>query len=194
MSRAQVKAVEIVLGMFILLVVSVVLIQLFKNFMGQQAGQLQDTMLEEKIRASKDRALESCNSQCSQASAASCSDLEMANFCLKKVGIDYNGNGRADSKEYGEIVGVYTCEDPVYCFQLTSCDRCGIPSGAEGARKCKQILCSYWSSIGLEGDSLNKMAASQIVPGECVNNPDLVNKTSTHWFSLAFGNLTVKCE
>lgn len=192
--KAQVKAVEIVLGMFILLVVAVVLIQMFRSFMGQQASQLQDTMLEEKIRASKDRALESCNSQCSQASGASCSDLEVANFCLKKVGIDYNGNGRADSREYGEIVGVYTCEDPVYCFQLTSCDRCGIPSGAEGARKCKEKLCAYWDSLGMDAVTLNQMASSQITPGECVYNSEIVNKTNTHWFVLAYGNLTASCS
>jgi hypothetical protein len=191
--RAQIKAVEIILGMFILLVVAAVLLQVFRSFMGQQTGQLQEEMIEQNRQNSLSLALQKCNNLCQQAQAASCSDLAIANYCLEKVEIDYNGNGRKDSMEVGQEAGIYSCEVPVYCFQLTECQRCGVGSQVSGARTCKSKLCSYWQSQGMSGDTLNQMAASQFKPGECLSSPELVNNTSMHWFVLAFGSETASC-
>jgi hypothetical protein len=191
--RAQIKAVEIILGMFILLIVAAVLLQVFRSFMGQQTGQLQEEMIEQNRQNSISLALQKCNNLCQQAQAASCSDLSLAKFCLEQVEIDYNGNGRKDAKEFGQEAGIYSCEIPVYCFQLTDCQRCGISSGANGARTCKTELCSYWEQQGMTGDTLNQMASSQLIPGECIDEPELVNKTDTHWFILAFGSGTLSC-
>jgi len=193
MTRAQIKAVEIVLGMFILLVVATVLLQVFRSFMGQQTGQLQEEIMEQNRQNSISLALQKCNGLCQQAQAAGCSDLSVAKFCLEQVEIDYNGNGQRNSREFGQEAGIYSCEIPVYCFQLTDCQRCGVSSQIQGAKTCKTKLCSYWSAQGITGDSLNQMAASQFKPGDCMNEPEIVNKTDTHWFVLAFGSDTVSC-
>ena len=190
MHRAQANPVEIVIGLFIVLVVAASVLLLFRNLMGQQTSQLQDQMIEQNRQNSISLALQKCNNLCQEAQAASCSELSLAKFCLETVQIDYNGNGQKNSVEFGNEAGIYSCESPVYCFQLTDCTRCGLTSGAIGARTCKTKLCSYWGKQGLSGGTLNSMFVSQIRPGECLANPDMVNYTSMHWFSLAFGNST----
>jgi len=190
MHRAQANPLEIVIGLFIVLVVAASVLLLFRNLMGQQTSQLQDQMVEQTRQNSISLALQKCNNLCQQAQAASCSELSLAKFCLETVQIDYNGNGQKNSFEFGSEAGIYSCESPVYCFQLTDCQRCGLTSGAIGARTCKTKLCSYWGKQGLSGDTLNSMFASQVKAGECMTNPDMVNYTSMHWRTLAFGNST----
>ncbi len=191
--KAQIKAVEIVIGMFILLVVAASILFLFRNLMGQQTSQLQEQMTEQNRQNSISLALQKCNNLCQQAQSASCSELSVATFCLETVEIDYNGNGQKNSVEFGSEAGIYSCESPVYCFQLTDCQRCGIGSSAAGARTCKTKLCSYWAKQGMTGDNLNQMASSQFMPGECLTSPEFENRTSMHWFTLAFGNQTASC-
>lgn len=191
--RAQVKAIEIILGMFILLVVAVALLQVFRQFMTQQSGQLEQTIIQERVESSRKMAMQKCNSMCNEAITDSCSEAKVAEYCLHEVGIDYNGNGETRSDEYGSTAGIYSCEEPVYCFQISNCDQCGIQQGAEGARKCREKLCSFLSSQGLSGDTLNNMAKTSIEPGDCISSPELVNKTELHWFYLAFNSTEATC-
>ncbi len=188
--KAQTNPVEIVIGLFIILVVAASVLLLFRNLMGQQTSQLQEQMVEQNRQNSVSLALQKCNNLCQEAQAASCSELSAAKFCLESVEIDYNGNGQKNSNEFGSEAGIYSCESPVYCFQLTDCSRCGVTSGAVGARTCKAKLCSYWGKQGMSGDTLNSMFTSQIRPGDCMSNPEMANYTSMHWYTLAFGNST----
>lgn len=191
--KAQIKAIEIILGMFILLVVAVALLQVFRQFMTQQSGQLEQTIIQERVESSRQIAMQKCNSLCNEAVTESCSEAKVAEYCLQVVGIDYNGNGETRSNEFGSTAGIYSCEEPVYCFQTSSCEQCGIQQGAAGARKCKEKLCSYWRAQGLSGETLNNMAKNSLKPGDCISSSELVNKTDMHWFMLAFGNQTVSC-
>lgn len=193
MAKAQISAVEIVIGLFIILVVAASLLLLFRNLMGQQTSQLQDEMTEQNRQNSISLALQKCNNLCQQAQASSCSELSVAKFCLETLEIDYSGNGQKSSSEYGTEAGIYSCESPVYCFQLTECTRCGVGSGAVGARTCRDKLCSYWKKQGMSGDTLDQMLVNQVKPGECMAPLSLENKTDMHWFTLAYGNETISC-
>jgi len=191
--RGETKPIEIILGIFILIVVSVMLLQLVRRFMTEQSGRLEQLSLEERRQASMENALQVCNNLCNRAMAESCSDAKVAEYCLQEVSIDYNGNGRTFGNEYGSAAGIYTCEIPVYCFQITECSSCNLPQGVQGAQRCKTRLCSFWSQQGISGDTLKTTVQNYLKPGTCLSNPELENKTITHWFILAFGNSTTTC-
>lgn len=191
--KAQVKAIEIILGMFILLVVAVVLLSLFRSFFSRQRGQLEQMATEEQRTAAMENALQTCNNLCYRAQSESCSDQKVAEWCLESTEFDLNNNGHSASVEYGSTAGIFSCEQPIYCFQIAACEQCGVGQGVIGAKTCRQKLCTYWQSQGITGDSLTTTLNTYIDPGKCLPAIELENKTQLHWYYLAFGSNSTTC-
>ena len=121
--------------MFILLVVAVALIQLFRSFMGQQSEQFQQTMTAEQLEAARKTAQQKCASLCSEAQMDSCSDAKIAEWCLEKTAFDYDKNGQARSSEWGEVA-------------VAGGRRAWAQGGSGGLWVGVEGSCSEWGEVG----------------------------------------------
>ena len=86
---------------------------------------------------SKQEFLSQCENYCNDPN-------KIAEYCrLYWNGNDWNGDRVPYQLVQVGTYNWYTCEDRVYCFLVTSCERLG--SGKDLLRKCKDILCGIYT-------------------------------------------------
>ena len=195
--RKGVNALEIVFGMFLLLIVVFVVIRLITNFVtpSKVAEPLQN--FDSAYRYSQERS--KCKDLCDQYTTEECNIRNAVNYCLQKIDIDITGNKRTGEPNRGGFVtNLPYCEDGLYCFHIYDC-RCGTYKLTP--ENCRRVLCDYYiREMGLE--DLNEVANIITGPngisfGTCdpdvnkwgVKNPPTRNIPACWWtFSAGFTN------
>jgi len=170
--RKGVNALEVVFGMFLLLIVVFVVIRLITNFVtpSKVTGQLQS--FDEAYKYSEEKA--KCKNLCDEYTTEECNRREAVKYCIQKIKIDIDGNKNAGEAGHGGFVaGVPYCEDGLYCFHVYDC-KCG--SYKLTAENCRKILCEYYiNDVGLKRDEqsqeIQNLIQNQINYGTCDPNP-----------------------
>ncbi|MFH8092569.1 MAG: hypothetical protein QXM38_01355 [Candidatus Aenigmatarchaeota archaeon] len=149
MGRKGVNALEIVFGMFLLLIVVFVVIRLITNFVTpSKVGEPLENF-NQAYRYSQE--LSNCKTKCDNYVTEDCNLRDAVDYCLQKVRIDINGNKQVgEEKRGGFVANVPYCEDGLYCFHLYDC-RCG--TFRLDASNCREILCDYYireQGLGIE--------------------------------------------
>jgi len=138
--RKGVNALEIVFGMFLLLIVVFVVIRLITNFVtpSKVAEPLQN--FDAAYRYDQERS--KCKDLCDQYTTEECNIDRAVDYCLKKINIDITGNKQTGEPNRGGFVaGLPYCEDGLYCFHIYNC-KCG--TFKLDAENCRKILCDYY--------------------------------------------------
>jgi hypothetical protein len=166
--KKGVNALELIFGLFILIVVVLVVIRMFisKMSLGGIETPVEDITKTYNYAA----AYSQCESICSKYEA-DCSDTRNAvTFCLQKVSIDIDGDGGAGKEgQYNVVEGIPLCEDGVYCFHIKTC-ACGSFNLDTG--NCLKILCEYYRDKGFDPDEdvSMQMIKKEINYGSCKPN------------------------
>ncbi len=133
MSKKGEKSLQMIFGLFILLIISLVILSLFFKFTERTSGTLGETQEEYFSKAQFESAISECENLCTKVT-----DVNTAlEFCKQYQRIDMDGDKEpspATKQDWGKW---QFCEDRIPCFILHTCD-----SGKttyDGA-KCKQVL------------------------------------------------------
>ncbi len=138
--KKGVNALEVVFGVFLLIIVVFVVMRLITNFVRPEKVTAQLQGFNEAYKFSEEQA--ACNSLCENYNVNNCNKRDAVDYCLKKVKIDIDGNKNPGEKGHGGFVrNLPYCEDGLYCFHITDC-YCG--SYKLDASTCLQILCDYY--------------------------------------------------
>ena len=124
--KAQ-ASLEMVVGLIILLVVAGVVIGLVLHFLNKDNIKTPDLSIKEFLSA--------CESYCNDVNS-----IEYCKYYYSSDDWDKNG-----IKNEMTSVGTYewpTCENRVYCFLVSPCERLG--SGMKTIENCKNILCQTY--------------------------------------------------
>ncbi|MEM5776908.1 MAG: hypothetical protein QXJ06_00475 [Candidatus Aenigmatarchaeota archaeon] len=138
--RKGINALEIVFGMFLLLIVVFVVIRLVINFVtpSKIAGQLDS--FDQAYRFSQEKS--TCKNLCDEYTTEECNRMAAVKYCMQKINIDIDGNRIAGEKNHGGFVTQLPyCEDGLYCFHIYEC-RCG--TYKLDRENCRKILCEYY--------------------------------------------------
>ncbi|MEM5829290.1 MAG: hypothetical protein QW040_00420 [Candidatus Aenigmatarchaeota archaeon] len=168
MSKKGMSALEIVFAMFILIVVTLVVINLFTSKVTPESLPKIDDF---KSTYNYDREKSKCNNLCSSYTGSGCVDLSRAvSFCQERVYIDIDGNYRAGEKGHGGLIaGIPYCEDGLYCFHITEC---GCGSFILNAERCLALMKDYYiNQMGLLENTANQIIVTQVNPGQCDPDP-----------------------
>jgi hypothetical protein len=127
MKKAQ-ATLETIIMLVVLLVLAGVMISLILTT-------LKPPSAPERV-ISKQEFLSKCENYCNDPN-------RIAEYCR----LYWNGNDWNENKIPNEIIQVgpynwYTCEDRIYCFLVSPCERLG--SGLDLMRKCRDILCGLY--------------------------------------------------
>ncbi|MBI4439207.1 hypothetical protein HY640_04705 [Candidatus Woesearchaeota archaeon] len=110
------KEIQIVFGLLILLIISIVVLNLFFKVIGKAPAALEGKITEQEKQQRWDNALNTCKTKCSAATNRD-SAIE---FCSQFVTIDMNGNSIfAEKASYGKWD---FCESKLPCFVLLDAD------------------------------------------------------------------------
>jgi hypothetical protein len=155
--RKGVNALEIVFGMFLLLIVVFIVIRLTTQFVTpSRVGEpLQDfnSAYKYSIEVSK------CKDLCDKYLSDECDIKEAVTYCLQKINIDIDGNKRTgETNRGGFVANVPYCEDGLYCFHIYNC-KCGTYTLTP--ENCRKILCDFY--IKEQGFDLD--VAAEIITG-----------------------------
>jgi hypothetical protein len=167
MKKAQ-MSFEMVIGLLILLVVAAVVINLFLgNIKGITSVKKYQDDLDYKNFKSE------CDGYCKDGSEGA-----LVSFCSKKLAkkTDINGNGIIDVLQSDSSV-LPMCEDAIYCFLATSCER---DTGKISFNECRQILCKAWNDV-YDDPVKASCKVNELIPtwGTCKL------KVDENWFKIA---------
>jgi len=164
-----------IVGLIILLVVAAVVISLILYFMRKETIEpLRKGMEKTKFK-------QQCEMYCNDVSS-----LEYCRYYWN--GNDWNQNGIK-----GELIKVeespykwMTCEDRVYCFLYTYCDRFG--RGINAMEKCRELLCqTYLEKYNGDVDAATQALLDDIsfsTSCSMVNNPNV--PSIENWYERVF--------
>jgi len=138
--RKGVNALEIVFGMFLLIIVVFVVIRLITNFVRTDKIEAQFKDFEQSSQYNKES--EQCKTLCENYNANNCNRRDAVNYCLQKVKLDIDGNSIPGEKGHGNFVrNLPYCEDGLYCFHIYDCYCSNYKLDASS---CLQLLCDYY--------------------------------------------------
>jgi len=124
------KSLQMIFGLFILLIISLVVLSLFFKFTEKSSSQMSTASTEYFSKAAIDKAIQECQNLCDTIHDSN----DIIEFCGKIQRIDFNGdNALLDKVSRGKWD---FCEDQVPCFILD--DNC--KNGEYDGFKCKQVL------------------------------------------------------
>jgi len=157
-----VNALEIVFGMFLLLIVVFVVIRLITNFVTPSKVSEPLQNFDSAYRYSQERS--KCKDLCDQYTTEECNIRNAVNYCLQKISIDITGNKQTGEPGRGGFVAnLPYCEDGLYCFHIYDCS-CG--TYRLTAENCRKILCDYYiREQGLEGSPEILSEVANIISG-----------------------------
>lgn len=169
-SRGMEMAIQIFIVLFVLLAVSMLVLNLVSEQFESQGNEIdkfnQDQAKENKINKFKT----TCNSYCNSNQVA-----EKAKYCLETLSLS-DELVPSFNKEFQAGIGV--CEDKIYCSMITNCSGLSMTN-------CKALLCNYWASQSLDANTQNNLLETYITPGKCYNTLQPSEK-SLHWFGINF--------
>ncbi len=153
------KSLQMIFGLFILLIISLVVLSLFFKFTEKSSSTMSSTGKEYFAKAAVDKAIQECQVLCE-----SIEDVNTAiEFCKKYQSIDWDGDNLLNSKvSYGRWD---FCEDKVPCFVLVDNCKEGIYNG-EG---CNSLLDQYRDDFY---ESLYNEPNGNIEEGTCGLDPN----------------------
>jgi len=129
-SRKAEKELQMIFGLFILLIISLVVLSLFFKFTEKSSGKLEGASTEYFTKAEKEKAIQACQVLCD----GILDDNTLIEFCKKTQAIDWNGDKTLGGKvSWGKWE---FCEDTIPCFVLV--DNC--QQGKYDGIYCKEIL------------------------------------------------------
>ncbi len=170
--KKGVGALEIIFGMFILIIVVLVLIRMFTSIVKPDKINQQLEGFESSYKMASERA--ACGNMCDIYRDSGCSRRDAVAFCLQKVNIDIDGNKIPGEKYHGNFVNnLPYCEDGLYCFHIMKECNCG--NYKLSKENCLKILCDYYTiDEGLPGDTSLKIIKNPdrgIFWGTCDSDP-----------------------
>ena len=181
--KAQSKALELVIVLFVLIVVAWVVINLFQSLIKEQTQKLENIQGEQELEAKVSEALSVCQQRCNNY-IKSRSRKDLVEFCSERVSIDLNKDGQlgyTDKSKFPSISlgGVGVCEDAIPCFVLVECNAGDHVITAED---CKTAICEYFSENVKTSDEVRKLRLNEMLnPGKCYKATQIF-----HWYNLAF--------
>src|SRR3989338_4043491 len=169
--KKGVGALEIIFGMFILIIVVLVLIRMFTAIVTPKKITEQLESFESAYQITAEKA--ACNQACDTYLDNGCSRRDAVDFCLKKIKVDIDGNKLPGERYHGNFVrNLPYCEDGLFCFHVSDC-KCG--NYKLTAENCLRILCDYYQiDEGLSNDVAVKLISNKyngIFFGTCDKNP-----------------------
>ncbi len=173
-TRGTEKPIEIFIALFIILAVAMLLLRLFKDQIDQKVTLMQREEWKEERERQKENAIRTCDKSCTDAVKAKCSERALANFCKEKVvgGLDLNLNQNKDDYVAGVDVEGFmlsggTCEDRIYCREITECNACDVELNIDN---CVKITCTWLKKSVPAATALAR--AQQIFRfGDCLDPP-----------------------
>jgi len=127
------QTLNMIFGLFILLIISLVVLSLFFKFTEKSSG----TMTETQETFFSKQQLQTVQNDC----AVLCSEITgvdtAISFCKKYQRMDMDGDKMVSPSIKADLGRWSFCEDRVPCFILTTCE---FASTAYDGAKCKQIL------------------------------------------------------
>ncbi len=137
--KSEDKSLNMIFGLFVLLIVSVVAITLFLHTTSQATGGMKNAAGQYFKQQTLDKAISECNQECETAQTGT--PGQKLDFCKKGFSIDWNGNGDISDK----ILGGYWefCEQKIPCFIISNIEdkKCHITPD-----ECHKILTSPGSA------------------------------------------------
>lgn len=130
------KSLQMIFGLFILLIISLVVLSLFFKFTEKSSGVMTETQEEFFSKQEVQQAENECKVLCSEITNID-SALE---FCRKYQKIDFDGDKSVSAMTMGDKGRWQFCEDRIPCFILTDCKL--EPTIYDGA-KCRGIMREY---------------------------------------------------
>lgn len=162
------KPIEIFIVLFIIIVVSTVVLRLFKSEMADKTGDLAELKKTELTDESIKSAITTCREKCSQAERDGCSPQSVTSFCGYNVGpMDLDGDSGFDGYDENLLGGIGVCEEKIMCPLLVECT-CGKLLDLDN---CADVMCGYWDSMGLNND--DKLDEIYNKPGNCSYDLDV---------------------
>jgi hypothetical protein len=172
-----VNALEIIFGLFVLVIVVLVVIRMFSR--NVNVDPIVRELEQVQQQYDYEQAELKCSNLCSEYQLSNCDPAKAMNFCTQLVEIDLDGNnqpGEASTgvQQHGAIVaGVPYCEDGFYCFHVMSTCKCG--SVTLGPDTCDALMCDYLMTQSyLTEDESKSYIKKQINTGTCsISTTDL---------------------
>lgn len=174
------KALEMIIGLIVLLVVAAVVINIFLGtFDPERLGKLNP-----RCETDKNTFKTKCERLCNEFQSTG-NQLTAAEFCETNTKLDWNcdnkiGKVKAKVGRPHEI-----CEDVVYCFMVTECEW---TNGKLGWSDCVDTLCGvYTDYYDGDVDRANKAVLDKIKTGESISCK-LPADESENWFERYYGS------
>lgn len=141
------KSLNMIFGLFLLLIISLVVLNLFFKFTEKSTKSLESSSTEYYSKAAIENVKQQCNQLCE-----GIQDINgLIEFCGKSFAVDWNGN-KIIKGEKVRLGKWEFCEEKIPCFVLK--DDCPNANGA----KCKEILinpesnsCDYYNALAKGG-------------------------------------------
>ena len=174
--RGMEMAIQIFIVLFVLLAVSMLVLQLVSTQFTEQQNKLKDQQKKSAIGQMAKTSAAECESLCTDGS-----EDKLAQYCIKYF--DFTSGSAVSAFDQTNFkAGVGVCDDRVYCTMLTSCT---LPNGSQvSAQSCKNILCNYWSK-NFGADRANKLIDEFIAPGQCYGNISEEQRLY-HWYNMYY--------
>ncbi len=177
-SKGLEMPIQVFIVLFVLLAVAMLVLQMVSQQFQQQTEQMKKEEMKRAYQQRLGSMKETCSSLCQTANSEGTLASKAA-YCAKSFtqGLDITQN--ALTQDYTEkfLVGIGICEDQLYCFHIYPCE---VGTAKLNAKKCIEILCSYWDSQGFSEEEKNNALREFIKPGKCFDNQ------KNHWYVRLF--------
>jgi hypothetical protein len=168
--RKGMNALEIIFGLFVLIIVVLVIIRMFTE--NVKVDPVTRNLDELNKQEDYKNAINLCEATCSDYQLSNCDISRAIKFCTQKVSIDLDNNNEPGEKstiaaQHGAIVAaVPICEDGMYCFHVVEDCRCGSVKLTPDI--CDALMCEYYvSSRGLTLDEAKQLIKTEVNTGSC---------------------------
>ncbi len=173
-SKGMEMAIQIFIVLFVLLAVSMLVLQL----VSQQFTSNQDQLVQQQREQAYQQQKKELQTTCS-AFLSSGKPMDQAAYCMKKFSLA--GDGSLVSSYIQDDFGLMGfCDDAIYCFII---DQKIKPND------CVPIICNYLKSLGVTKENATKTLQDGLVPGSC----DYENEVM-HWYNLGFSEEGLNCN
>ena len=131
------KELQMIFGLFVLLIISLVVLMLFFRFIKGSTGSIRGVQKDFFAQNKIDNAIETCKSLCDEIETAD----DAIDFCSRTMKIDFNGDGMAANFTRANRGAFTFCEDRIPCFVLyPKCPNADNP--IYNGNYCKHLLAS----------------------------------------------------
>ncbi len=171
-------ALQIFIVLFVLLAVSMLVLQLVSEQFSKRSQDLEETQRKQAYETKVNEARSDCRNLCIGKSTEN-----NAQFCLKYY--DLTPTGAAPYDENYLMPGFSVCTDRIYCPQLIT--DCFVGDKPLTMADCKTIVCNYWKTTGVTaGAILNSKLQQFIKPGTCPCAGGGTAIVNDHWFKVVY--------